>query len=145
MLLEVLSYACLCVLVFVLKELFTTAMRNRTAHRFFEKHSPNLPVASNIGMFGGHINVIWGKKNWKVLTDLHKKHGKTLGLFYRDKPVVSTNDLDLLKALVLDKPNDHINRMTADSPVEELEKDSLFTSEDDQWRRIRRAVAPAFT
>lgn len=145
MLLETLLYACLGAVIFVLKELLTTAIRNRTAHQFFKKFSPNLPVASKINMFGGHINVIWGKKNWKLLTDLHKIHGKTFGLFYRDKPVVSTNDLDLLKALVLDNPNDHINRMTADSPVEELEKDSIFTCENDQWRRIRRAVAPAFT
>lgn len=146
MLLTSLLYAFATILVVVLKEIILTIIRNHEAHKFFKKHSPNLPVAPGLDIFGGHsLSVIWVKKNWKKAIDLHKKYGKIVGLFYCDKPAVLTTDLDLVKTIVLDNPNDHNDRMSANTPVEEVEKDSIMTCTGDQWRRIRRAVAPAFT
>lgn len=139
-------YVALCAVVFSLVVIITTAVRNRRAQQFFMKLSPNLPVVPNAGIFGGHMNQIWlAKRNWKILGELHKKYGKTIGSFYRDKPFVSTIDLNLIKAMVLDNPNDHVDRMRANTPVLEIEQDCVFTTDEEQWRRLRRSIAPAFT
>lgn len=146
MLSELLVYAFLAALLFFLKELLITARRNHSAHQFFKKLSPNLPVVPNPGIFGGHINEIsWVKRSWRQLEKYHNKLGKTYGFFYCDTPVVSTLDLDLVKAMVIDKPDDHLNRFKSNTPIEELEYDCLLTSDVDQWRRLRSAIAPAFT
>lgn len=143
---NLISYVCLTALLFVLKELLTTALRNRLAHQFFMKHSPNLPVVPNADIFGGHVNqIIWARQNWRIIGDLHKRFGKTFGMFHCDKPVVSTIDLDLIKAIIFDKPNDHVNRMKFNTPLEEIEKDCILTSDEKEWRRMRKLIAPAFT
>lgn len=136
---------CMGLLLVFLKEVVSTALRNYSAHQYFEKRSPNLPVVPNPGIFGGHINEItWVKRGWKQLQKYHDRFGKTYGLYYCDTPVVSTLDLDLIKTMVMDKPDDHLNRFKPNTPLEEIE-DSILTSEVDQWRRLRASIAPAFT
>lgn len=146
MLFELLVYLSSAALLFFLKELLITAKRNYSAHQFFRKRSPNLPVVPNPGIFGGHINEItWVKRGWRQLEKYHNKLGKTYGFFYCDSPMVSTLDLDLIKTMVIDKPDDHLNRFKANTPMEEMENDCLLTSDVEQWRRLRNAIAPAFT
>lgn len=136
---------CLGGLLFIIKELVITAFRNHKAHQFFEKKCPNLPMAPNRGLFGGHINeVVWVKTCWRKSLELHNKLGKTFGLYYCDKPVVSTLDADLIKAMVLDKPDDHLDRFQPNTPVVEMENDCVLTCKTEQWRRLRIAIAPAF-
>lgn len=146
MFLSILAYVCTGALTLILCEVITTAIRNHKTQQQFRKRCPNLPIAPKTGIFGGHAReLIWGKRIWKKIGDLHKKYGKTFGLFYGHEPCVCTTDLDFIKTILLDKPNDHVNRVALRTPLDELEKDSLLTSKDQQWRRLRNQVAPAFT
>lgn len=74
----------------------------------------------------------------------HRSYGKTFGAIFYDAPMVSTIDLDLIKAMVLDEPNLNINRFKFPMP-DGMEKDTLGFAEGDQWRKIRRAISPSFT
>lgn len=146
MLSEISSYIALAAVLFVLKELVITALRNHSAHQIFKKRSPKLPVVPNAGIFSGHVHqVIWARQSWKIYESLHKQYGTTFGMFHCDKPFVSTTDLDLIKSMVLDNPDDHVERMRSNCPIVELEKDNIFISDASQWRKIRRFIAPAFT
>lgn len=143
---EAASFAGAVAALYFSSQVLATILRNRKAHQFFKERSPTLPVAPNLGVFGGHIaDVIWAKRNWRIFRELHEKYGKIVGLFYCDRPMVSTIDLDLIKSMVLENPSDHVNRMGANTPVEEMENDCIFTCEDDQWHRLRKAFAPALT
>lgn len=90
--------------------------------------------------------VIWVKRSWQVSKILHAKYGPTFGMYNNDRPAVSTVDPDLIKKIVLDKPNDHAIRGVANSLMEEFDNDSILLGKDEhQWRRLRAAIAPAFT
>lgn len=141
----------LCVLLATLVVIITTKLlvivvRNRRAHQFFKKRS-NLPTLPNPGIFDGHVaEVVWVKRNWQQSKKLHAMYGPTFGMYYIYKPSVSTIDPDLIKKVVLDNPNDNIIRAKADSLMEEFENDSILLGDDEhQWRRLRAAIAPAFT
>lgn len=119
--------------------------QNYKAHRFFKLKSPNLPVLPNTNIFTGHAGLVyWNPNNWRNLDELHKKFGQTFGFFAVEKPVISTTDLDFIKAMVIDKPNDHIDRPALNIPVTEFTKDDIVFVRGEQWWRIRKAMAPAF-
>lgn len=146
MLLEILASVCSVGVVFFLIELVVTIIRNKSAHQFFKKRSPNLPVLPNPGLIGGHMNqVIWTKRAWKQLREYHGIYGKTFGFYYGPHPHVDTVDLDLIRAMVIENPHDNTDRFAPQTPLEEFERDSLLTSYKKQWSRVRNAFAPAFT
>ena len=123
-----------------------TALRNHKAHQFFKKNAPGLPVLPNPNLFTGHAGeMAFKRKSWQSATKYHKLYGKTYGFYYGKKAWASSIDLDLLKTMLIDEADDNINRTIVDIPIKELEQDMISFSENDQWRRIRRAVAPAFT
>jgi len=124
--------------------LATTAVRNYRAHKFFEKKSPNLPVLPNPKLLSGHFDeLIYAFDGWKKVELNHEKYGDSYGWFYRDKPIVSTIDLDLIKTIHLDQSNVHINNLSTDTPIDEIEIDCIITAKDEQWRRLRKAYGPA--
>lgn len=143
---EVLLYTCSGAFIFILFELISTAVRNKLAHQFFKRRSPKLPVLPSPGTFGGHMSeVVWTKRSWRKLQSLHEKYGNTFGLYHCHKPHVSTIDLDLIKAIVLDKSTDHLTPTKLDTPFDLIEKDSILTSSGEQWRRLRSSIAPGLT
>lgn len=86
--------------------------------------------------------------DWKILSklgDWHKKYGKTFGWMFGSQPVVFSTDLDLIKTMVIDESVSHINRIKFLTPLDEYEHDNISLANGDQWRRIRRAIAPVFT
>lgn len=120
-------------------------LRNHKAHQFFKTKSPNLPVLPNSNIFAGHmLTVTFHEKNWKIIGELHDKYGPTYGYYMCDQPWVSTKDIDLIKLIELDQPHKHINRAKFGLPFKEF-NDSIFQIFDDNWRRVRRAIAPALT
>lgn len=127
-------------------QLVVTATRNYAAHKFFKKHSPSLPVLPNPNILLGHVNqVYWPLKNWRNLDDCHKLYGSTFGWYLIERPAISTTDLDLIKTMVIDEPNDHINRWDLKIPISEFSHDNIMLVGGEQWWRLRRAIAPAFT
>lgn len=132
-------------LAYVVINVLLVMLRNYKAHQFFKLYSPGLPVLPNPNIFSGHMyNVSFNDKNWKIIDQLHNKYGPTFGFYMCDKAWVSTKDLDLLKLIEMDKPHKHINRCKFGLPFKEFD-DSIFQVDDDQWRRVRRAISPALT
>jgi len=120
-------------------------LRNYTAHRFFKVKSPKLPTLPNPSIFSGHLfQVTQPDKNWKIITDLHEKYGPTFGFYMCEQPWVSTKDIDLIKLIEVDNAHKHINRSKFGLPFDEFNR-SIFQVDDDEWRRVRRAVSPALT
>jgi thromboxane-A synthase len=120
-------------------------MRNYKAHQFFKTRAPKLPVLPEPNIFSGHMfEVTFREKNWLTIHKLHEQHGPTFGYYMCNQPWVSTKDLDLLKLIELDKPTRHINRAKFGLPFKEF-NDSIFQVDDDEWRRVRRAISPALT
>lgn len=116
------------------------------SRRKFKRQSPNIPHAPNGSLFSGHNGLfVLQKHNIKTIDDYHKKLGKTYVMFRHEKPCVSTTDIDLLKEINLDEPNDHLNRPYYGFPMNELQVDSIASAPHHQWLRIRRALAPAIS
>ena len=141
-----LAYAALALaLIYLALNVILVALRNHRAHQFFATKSPKLPVLPRPNIFSGHIfSTTWPGKNVQILTKLHAKYGRTFGFYMADQPWVCTKDLDLLKLIELDQPHKHINRSKFGLPMKEFNQ-SIFQVDDDQWRRIRRAISPALT
>lgn len=128
--------------IYVLATLF----RNYRASKFFKNHGSQIPVLPNWNVFFGNaMDTYLHRRNWKVMSDLHSKYGLTYGWFYFDKPVISTIDLDFIKAVNIDENHDHFDRLVLNIPVSELIDDSIAFAEHDQWLRLRKAMAPAFS
>lgn len=123
-----------------------TITRNLLGHRLFKKKSPGLPVLPNPNIFSGHANLTyWSSNNWKNVDNYHKSYGPTFGWYNVDKPAVSTIDLDLIKTIIIDEQSDHINRVELNIPIKEMKEDDIAFARDEQWWRLRKAFAPAFT
>lgn len=144
--LQVIGQLLLSLAGFICSYLIFLGLTTVLARRKFTKQSPNIPHAPNGSLFSGHNGLfVLQKYNIKTLDSYHKKLGKTIALFRHDRPCVSTTDIDLLKEIHLDEPNDHLNRPFYRFPMNEVEVDSIATAPHHQWLRIRRAVAPAIS
>lgn len=120
-------------------------LRVRAAERAFKKKStiPWLPGGNPIL---GHVGkTLYSSRNWMVVAENHRKYGKTVAGLHNHKPIVSTLDLELIKKFVIDEPNDHLDRFQPNFPIREIAIDGMLFMETKQWRRVRKAVAPAFT
>lgn len=130
----------------VVYQLLKLSFKNRAAHKFFEIKSPNLPVAPKPDIIIGHAGKLFlSRLNWINLDEYHRLYGPTFGWYNIGKPAVSTIDLSLIQKMVIDEANEHINKIQLDIPLKEFIEDDILTARDEQWWRIRRAVAPAFT
>lgn len=129
--------------IYVIFNVFYIILRNYKAHQFFRLKSPQVPCLPSPNIFYGHIKeVTWLEKNWRKIDELHQKHGVSFGFYMCNQPWVSTKDLDLLKLIEVDKAHRHINRSKFGMPTREF-NNSIFQVDDDDWRRIRRAISPA--
>lgn len=117
---------------------------NHYSNQFIQKNLPNLPILGGRKPILGHLHLIMDLKNWKHQEDGHKKLGKSFGLYYGDRTVISTIDLDLIKRFAVDE--DHHDRFFPLSlGLKEFETGCIFTAEGEEWRRIRKAMAPALS
>lgn len=121
------------------------AIRNIKCQRLFATKSPHLPVPPIPNIFTGHIyKIVFNPKSCVAVSDYHRKYGDSFGLYYVDRPIIHTKDLDLLKRIYIDEGHKHINKINLPLPLKEFE-DSIFHTRDNEWSRARRAFAPAFT
>lgn len=145
MLLELLITVTCCLLISVGLGVLLKIVRNYRAQQLYRTRVKGIPFLPNSSILLGNAEQIcFNKRNW-LETDKWLKLGTTVAGFYADKPVAITCDLDFIKTIVIDEPDDHINRIDLDLPVEELKVDSIAFVVDDQWRRLRKLIEPALT
>lgn len=122
------------------------AASNNKKYQFFKKNAPGLKVVNEKpSWFGGHsVHLIHTKYNWRIVDDYFKEHGPTFGFFLHTQPTVVTKDLDFIKTFTVDEKI-HINRMKLNLPWKEIEEDCIMFAENEQWVRLRKAIAPAFS
>lgn len=117
---------------------------NHFKNRYLQKNLPSLPILDGQKPLIGHLNILLGSKSWKNQQDGHKRLGKTYGCYLGNRRVISTIDLDFIRKFAVE--DDHHDRIfTVNVSFEALEVDNLGSSQGEQWRRIRKAVAPAFS
>lgn len=113
----------------------------------FKRETNGLPIITEgRSIFCNHtIGWCLRKNSLNDLRKYNETHGKpkTVGWMLGTKYAACTIDLDLMKRIVLDEPNKNVNRIHMDVPMAEYMEDNILTAPDDQWRRLRRAVAPA--
>lgn len=140
-----LAIAAAALLVSILNYVIFIVLRNHRAHQFFKQKSPNLQVLPKPSLFSGHsMSLFYNERNVHIIDELHKQYGSTFGWYHCDQPAVCTTDLELIKAFVLDDPDNHKNRKTFINSYAEIE-DSILNAEGDDWVRLRKAIAPAFS
>lgn len=137
---HIFTYVLISLISYVLFKVF----QSRRAFKFFENNAPHLPILEGQLPLIGHLHKFHNPRNWEIIHKAHEKHGKVFGLYLGTNAVVSTTDLNFIKKFVIDEPNDHINRAKQLSPMD-VDEGSLIYAENDQWRRLRRAFAPAFS
>lgn len=134
-----------CFFVYLAVNVILVLLRNKKAHQFFQTKSPNLPVLPNTSIWHGHmLHTARPEKSWKIIDNLHEKYGPTFGFYFCEKPWICTKDIDLLKLIEVEKANTHINRSKFGLPFAPF-NNSIFQLDDDDWRRVRRAISPALT
>lgn len=146
MILEILLILISFAVSLVLFQICVILYRQAQTNKFFKLKSPNLPLIDNPSILGGHAaTFVHRKDNCLMVHKCHQKFGRTLGAYHASRPSIGTTDLDLIKFMVIDEPDAHVNRMKPNIPFEELETHTLMFAEDEQWRRLRQASAPSFT
>ena len=113
------------------------------AYWSFKKKTNNLPVSEGREFIGNHVAISVTEDMCNQQIRGHARLGKTYGWLYNEKFAVSTIDLDLIKMIIYDEPDKHINRFRLNLPIHEIEQSMMF-AEDDKWRKLRRHFAPAF-
>jgi len=124
--------------------LIAAAIRSKINYDKWRKQLKNVPYLDDQrNWLGNHLGRYAAKRAVQKLDASHKKYGETVAYMLQDRPTVSTLNLDIIKRVVLDKANVNINRVQMGLPMKEISQNCIFTCENDQWRRIRRAFAPA--
>lgn len=132
-------------LVYLSIGLLRVFLRNYRAHNFFKTKASKLPVVPNPNIFIGNVlQTTYQDKNYLKIDALHKKYGKTFGFYMCHQPWVATKDLDLLKRTQIDHAYKHLDRTVIGMPFDEF-KNSIFQVNGDEWRQVRRAIAPTMT
>ena len=132
-----------CVTIFTLGLMVHNCVMCQLAYWSFKKKSNNLPILGHRRLLGNHS--YWLTKD-NICNEVVKEHstlGKTVGFLLNQKFSVSTIDLDLIKLVIDEEPDHHMNRIKLHLPIREIEN-SILMAEDDKWRKLRRHFAPAF-
>lgn len=112
----------------------------------YKKASNGLPILPQTYSPGGNLRqVIFEPFIVHKIEGLHRRYGKTFGWMFGSTPCASTIDLDLMKTICINEPDKHVNRINLSIPFKEIEYNCILLAEGDQWRRIRRSIAPSFT
>lgn len=130
------------VLVFV-SQVISRVVRVRRNYDVFKK-ATGFPMLPKPWSPAGHDHVFgFNKYIWMQMEPLHRRYGRCFGWMSGIRPTVATIDLDLIKKVVLDDPNAHIDRPNLGLPFSEMSSNNIAFSEAKQWYRIRRAMSPA--
>ena len=73
------------------------------------------------------------------------QYGPTYICYFGIKPVVVTQDLEIIKSVMVKKFDNFINRPYLPRLLMKGKVESLFRLRDEQWRRVHRILTPAFS
>ncbi|XP_025087190.1 cytochrome P450 3A24-like [Pomacea canaliculata] len=93
--------------------------------------------------FFGHEWQVQKKGIQKCLTEWSKAHGRVYGIYMNLKPMLVTNDLDILReVMVKDFPHftDRFDRVQGG-----IFSKTVFFARGHDWKRIRNIISPTFT
>lgn len=143
--LELAIFATGCLLVLLAGMVLVEMYRAHQTYVDFKRKTRGLPMIGNRSLISNHT-ISWAlRKNMlnDVIAFTRERGITTYGWIVSNKFGATTLDPDLMKRIVLDEPNKNINKLLIEAPTEEFVVDSIMMASDDQWRRLRRAVAPA--
>lgn len=130
------------IIIFVL-QVVLRVVKVRKAYDNFKK-TTELPMLPRPWSPAGHDHVFgFNRYIWMQMEPLHRRYGRSFGWMGGIRPSVATIDLDLIKKVVLDEPNAHLDRPNLGLPFSEMSSNNIAFSEAKQWYRIRRAMTPA--
>ena len=109
----------------------------------FRKASRGLPMVKCGSLLGNHaVSIFVGEQNCLKLKEWHYELGDTFGWLMSHWWAVSTVDLDLIKTIVMDENGKHMDRSEVSLPLEEFSR-SIMLATKDEWRQLRKVIAPA--
>lgn len=118
----------------------------RRAYLRYKQDSKGLPILEQTWSLGANARQVFFKSDsFAKMESLFRMYGKTFGALLGTQRIAMSIDLDLLKTLNVDEQNTHINRDSFFFAIKPIETDCILFAKDDQWKRIRRAMAPSFT
>ncbi|XP_038067044.1 cytochrome P450 3A24-like [Patiria miniata] len=112
-------------------------------HHYFQRRG--IPVADYIPIFGNRLQ--WREGIWKAMDDYHKKHGKVVGMYDFQRPILIVSEPEFLKSILVKNFSNFPNHRNPPmvildpSPVGR----GMFFLVDNDWRNIRNTLTPSFT
>lgn len=131
-------------LVLVLAGLFVEWLRQRwNTFQLFKR----------MGIPGPKPNFLWGHYKEMRTNHVHwlgkwrAEYGPTFGVFWGDKPLLVTCDLDIAKQVLVSQFSNFVNRSNqlALETAHPVGKHFVTLLKDQEWKRIRMLLSPAFS
>ncbi|CAA2976552.1 cytochrome P450 3A21-like [Olea europaea subsp. europaea] len=116
---------------------------NRLTLLRWKRLSKGLPIFPEKSLLGNHISTMGlGFENCRKIAEAHENLGPYIGGMLGNNFCMSTIDLDLVKRVVIDEANLHLDRQHLNLPVNEFEE-SIMLVPGHEWKPLRRVYAPA--
>ncbi|XP_047388809.1 cytochrome P450 3A9-like [Sciurus carolinensis] len=110
------------------------------SHGLFKKLG--IPGPTPLPFFGNFLSYRQGM--WKYDTQCHKKYGKIWGLYNGQQPVLVITDPEMIKIVLVKENYSVFTNRPVFGPLGLMEK-ALFAARDEDWRRLRTLLSPAFS
>ncbi|XP_048223856.1 cytochrome P450 3A9-like [Perognathus longimembris pacificus] len=101
-----------------------------------------IPGPTPLPFLGTLLN--YRKGVWNFDSMCYKKYGKVWGLYDGPQPVLAVTDPDMIKTVLVKECYTTFTNRRSLGPLG-LMKRAVFIAEDDEWKRIRAMLTPAFS
>ncbi|KAM4820708.1 cytochrome P450 3A5-like [Thomomys bottae] len=81
---------------------------------------------------------------WDFDTKCYKKYGRLWGLYDGAQPILMTTDPDIIKTVLVKECHTTFTNRRSLGPLGFMKK-AVFIAKDDEWKRIRALLTPAFS
>ena len=124
-------------------KLLSFVKERRKLHRIFDRG--HVPSMGNAKLFSGNIFECMALgSNLEVIDRLHRRLGKTFGMFYGPDAWVMSTDLELLQRVFVTEGTIHVDISQYRLPFVREINESLSQNRGNKWRRTRRIMGPSF-
>ncbi|XP_077975714.1 cytochrome P450 3A29-like isoform X1 [Styela clava] len=105
----------------------------------------NVPhIPPSIRNFGS-ARAVWSEKPFTFDLECKEKFGRIYGYYIMTKPRIAVHDLNILQQIFVKDFSNFTNRVEKLNPFEETMSNGLLFIEDEQWKRVRTTMTPAFS
>ncbi|EHB00903.1 Cytochrome P450 3A13 [Heterocephalus glaber] len=111
-----------------------------SSHGLFKKLG--IPGPKPLPFFGTILS--YHKGFWVFDTKCYKKYGNIWGFYDGQQPVLAITDPDMIKTVLVKECYSTFTNRRSFGPVGFMKK-AISISEDEEWKRIRTLLSPAFT